>query len=833
MTKFKTIRKSLLIVLLSLVIICFGALAVVNASVVEAGNVNNTLLDDNFNTGVLDEAKWFSKADSNGWGFSKVTSTPSFVCEEPVGGSHLVSTVPVTSNKIRVQIDIKYLNFSDDAWAIGSNVGGGGMFAVVYDVIDTLGGTAQKAYSQRGQANSGAGVYFQYSARQDKLLFSALEPHVTQFVDANGSDIPSADAYNGTPIAMFDASVITDVPTGEGSQIISNKSLVFYFGEGKMEMYYKEIGATGDGTLIAKTKNADMKPVKPVGENVTDAMPYVAMFMESYDNKIISSIEVTDFKVSDANNPQTVFNNFTESNIKNYSVYQTKKTKYMYFGVDNKLVLNSKFSTTWPLLINERITVNEYEDLDSNYNLTGRVKINSINENGAFGIVTGIEKPSSGKKGGANTSYIYFSKVGSDYKVGIETYRAYNTPTTLLQPTVIALDAEGNISYNLLVNNKGRITLKINGTEIYQSQNDKEIFSNGIQYIGYALSGSNESFSAELMEVKLDNLYYERPENSNINATFDDDPLTTDIDESNAFNKDEWFLNSAPFLNVHSNTAYVKDGQLKFENCASGSMFATQKQYSDFEFQLDITDVRREVVSDNKGNKNYPISAWIGIYWGVPYASLDFGQGVGSAYPLIYIGPEVDQQTWDRKKDKNGVDEPLYVRCMGFGLDNTFALDEHYDFWDKVNADKVLQFKIKVVESDVTISIKYKDETEWVTVGNVKTKETIVGNVALTTMGCNTYVEPHSVGATCGYFTADNIMVTNLDNNANTITIPFNTSKVPLGTDFDYQDPWLNEPEADEGKGCNANLQSGNVAICALAACASLAFVKLARRGKE
>jgi len=854
MVKYKTIRKSLFVILLSFLFVCVLSLVFLSTGVAKAGNVNDTLIKDGFDTDKFDEAKWVYDGNKEGVVFNKVTNTPKLLAEEPIDGSHILSTVPVTSDKIRVQIDIKRLDFGDDAWLEEYDKGGGGRFCLAYNVADIGDGVPYKAINDRSNAPNCDGIYLEYSQRQNRLLFSTLSGKISSFVDASNVALPRADEYKGSSLPVYDASMITDIVTGEGSQIITNKTITFIIGDGNLEIYVKSIGESGDGVLVAKHVGGQFPKLLPQKEGIK-AQPYVAIFMSAADSQNLQSAEITEFKISDAENPETVFNSFTEQTMSQYRIFKSKKTKLMNFSLDNKMSLNNLFSTSKPLLILEPITVNEKDDFHSYYQLSGEMIINSLAKkdvvyqttptekkyakDAKFGILAGAKKTTSAKIGESESTYVYFVKDVNSTSVGIDTYHkpaegATTAATTLLAPTEITLGSDNVINYNLKVTNKGRLTLVINGVKMYESQVDGEAYGIGKQYIGYALSGSNENFSVDMYSAKLDNLYYERPENSNIVATFDDDVSTTDIDESNAYNKDEWYLRSSPFLNVHSNTAYVREGQLTFENCASGSMFATQRQYSDFEMQLDITDVRREVVKDSNGNKNYPISAWIGIYWGVPYASLDFGQGVGSTYPLVYIGPEVDQQTWGRRQ-KDGKDEPLYIRCMGFGMDKSYPLPEHYDYWDLENAQKVLQFKVMVIENNVTISLKYKDETEWYEVGSLETKASIVGNVALTTMGCNIYREPDSVGATCGYFSADNIMVSNLDNNGNIVSIPFVTSKVPLQTDYDYQDPGNNDEYLipKEKSGCNSSLNPSVIAVWCITLAATLVVIKMVRRSRQ
>lgn len=811
MARIKIIRKTLLIMFILLAIICFGALAFNTNNVAYAGNATETLIDDDFNSQQL--KNWYAKSDVEAGLEFTTTEKPALTITKPERGDSLTSKVAVTTDNIRMQLDIKLIDFGDNAYLNGS-----GWFGLIYNLKDYNDGTAFNA-EQNKQSESGDGVYFVYSIRAHKLLFTTINNSANAFLDANGQDMPSQDSWNGTPLNFFDASLITDAPNGPGSTTITNKTITVDFKDRGMCIYVKTIGEEGLGTLVAKTKSGSMEEINP-------DTPYTAFVATKYDGQVISSLSITEFKISDISG-ETVFNSFSKDNIKNYKTFKYSLTQFLYFGDDAVMRLKNKFPTSTPLYIDKEVTVNEYDDVHSYVTLDTEFRIKELAEGVEFGIVMGIQKTTIGRVGQANTTYISATKVDGDIYLGIKSYFEADKPTIILEPTKISNAIGGELKVFIEITNKGKITLVVNEEEIYASTEDKEVFAN--KYFGYARMGSDKTseFSIELLTAKMVCLSYRRPENSEIFETFDD----------NGYNKDEWVLMSSPFLNVYTNSAYVNEGVLQFENCAQNSAFVTQKQYSDFEFQYDLLNVRREVVGDAKGNKNYPISAFVGIYWGVPYANLKLGEGVSSVYPLVYIAPEVDQDTWDRKKDANGNNEPVYIYAMGFGMSKRVELPDHYDFWDKANEGKVLQFKLKVVENQVTVSVKYTTETEWYVALTTQTRESIVGNVGLTTMGCNYYVEPHSVGATCGWFTADNIKVTNLDINPNTITIDRNSSYVDLPTDFEYQDKNDDEDYLIKdgqstivGSGCGATINPSFIAVLCLGACLAIILIKRIRR---
>ena len=264
MVKYKTIRKSLFVILLSFLFVCVLSLVFLSTGVAKAGNVNDSLIKDGFDTDKFDEAKWVYDGNKEGIVFNKVTNTPKLLAEEPIDGSHILSTVPITSDKIRVQIDIKRLDFGDDAWLEEPDKGGGGRFCFAYNVADIGDGVPYKAINDRNNAPNSDGIYFEYSQRQNRLLFSTLSGKISSFVDSSNVALQSADQYKGSNLPVYDASMITDIVTGEGSQIITNKTITFIIGDGNLEIYVKSIGESGDGVLVAKHVGGQFPKSDPV-----------------------------------------------------------------------------------------------------------------------------------------------------------------------------------------------------------------------------------------------------------------------------------------------------------------------------------------------------------------------------------------------------------------------------------------------------------------------------------------------------------------------------------------------------------------------------------------
>lgn len=816
MTKNKSLLSTLLCFVIVFAIALIGVLSSNSANVAMAGNIDTTLIQDNFNdlSFSQDNQNWHTREEDYS-GINHVQKdNPALWMEEPDRGDSLTSTVAVTTNNIRVQIDIKLIDFGSNAHNSGS-----GWFGVVYNLKDTNDGTAFNA-EQNKTSESGDGVYFVYGSRSHKLMFTTINNTASSFVDKDGNDMPSQDSWRGTPLPYYDASMITDEPSGAGSTTITNKTITIDFENRGMAVYVKEMGTEGLGELVAKTKDG-----ANTMEEISANTPYVALVATKYDAQYIRSLEFTEFKISDISG-NTVFNSFAKENVSKYKSFKAGATKSLYFGVDTVLNFGEGFSNEYPYLANRAITINDYDDeMNSYVDIKGVLNVASIKQDSRFGLVTGVRGRMSAEVGMEKTTFTYFTKNNNVVSVGIKSYDEEGQEVSIFDPVEIS---GSEFEYNLHIDNKGKITLKIDGTKVYESTEDKEGYAAG--YAGFALEGESEGLNINALEIKMDNLYYARPENDNLLANFEDDPTTPDIDESNSYNKNEWLFKTSWYLDGPTNTGYINDGKLVFNNNASGSSFSTHKQYSNFAFQTDFFGIRREPVKDANGNLNYPISNRVFIYWGVPYASWDSGIGVGTIYPMIYIEPDIDPVTWDRKEGTG-----LYLRARGLGLSYDAQLPEKYDYWDMENADKVLQIRVEVEEKNVVVKLKYTTETEWWTAAETQMSKTIIGCVGLGALGHNYYVPPNSTGYACAYYSADNISVTNLDNNPNLVKQEYATSKIPFPTDFDYvdkndDDEYLIAGGVIAEEGCGSSINPEVIAVGSLVACAVLLIIKKLRR---
>ncbi|MFA6808817.1 MAG: hypothetical protein WCR27_07475, partial [Eubacteriales bacterium] len=308
--------------------------------------------------------------------------------------------------------------------------------------------------------------------------------------------------------------------------------------------------------------------------------------------------------------------------------------------------------------------------------------------------------------------------------------------------------------------------------------------------------------------------FYSRPENTNINCTFD----------NNEYNSNEWIMRSRPYMNNYLNGMYVNDGKLVFNNVAGDTSFSTLYKYSDFEFEMDITDIRREPVIDSDGNIIYPVSSWIGFMFGSPLNNENFGNQVGR-YPLIGFEAPIDQKTWEREKLDNGKNAPTRMFILGGGLDNgNIPLPSTFDFWEPKFEGTDVKVKIKVVDNLLNIYLSYEGVPETLVYSNTM-KTSFEGYVYIYGMGNSYYVPEISLGASCGNFAVDNIKITNLDKDGNIIESEYVSNKGEEPIDYPYVDKNDDEEyllKEIDGKGCSSN---NKTSIIFVFSCVSLIYL--------
>ena len=810
MTKFG--KKTVLWALSFIFALCAFSLFVFQTKKAEAGEVYGVVVDEMFKKGELDTQIWYNKNRFSGVSFLN-NGNPQLVVKNGQGaidGTGINSTTPITaSNKISFTIGISEMIFG--ARALSADCG---FFGLAYNLrsSDYQKDSAVRAVYEEVNPIPGDGIYFSYKHEQgyDGLVFATIGVGGT-FIDGNGDPIEQVGSY-----AFFPVSGLVNEPSVPA---ITNTVIT--------------IEIDKSGILVCKNGNdilfqSDPSHPMPTFKNGT----YFGISV----HRTVASIESTIINEFTARYDGNIVNSFTAANRDKWNFFSHHETPEAYFAPKYTMSLGSAFTENSPLFLSKEIFLNETED--SFGEITAKVKAINIAGGANFGILTGVSNYTKEKVGSKNTTFVYLNPYGGNFYLGIKTYDENGNANVLVrapQDGIIATpDENGFVEIYVKIDNKGIIKVSLNGAEKYTS-NSTVAKCHISGYCGIAMEGSSTGLNVQIFDVLLKNKYYSRPENVNVDEDFN----------YGGYNPNEFYFRQEPYMSSFTNTGgYVKDDKLWFDNLAYNTSFTTKYQYSDFEIQFDIDDIRREPVGEG-ASLSYPISSFVGVYWGVPDATSRFGDGVSTVYPLVYIATEVSEKTWGRATGSDGKPEPTRIFAMGNGMNASFVLPTKYDYWDTKCEGKILQLKINVTSNIVNVYLRFTTDPSGYWCHEDKNgdpltftmKQAVVGNVALTTMGNNYYVYPNSVGSSCGHFSVDNLKITNKDDNGNVIQSEKGTTYRELPTDYQYVKPDNDDDYAPKvgnegGSGCGASVSGTSFAvICAIAVIG--AFVMILSRRKH
>jgi len=810
------VRKNIWVILLTCLmffsLIGFGW----SAKVAEAGVIYDTLYDGLAIEETLDQSLWYNSFYADYAGISSESKDNAvFIANDPqggLGGCGINSKVAIPNNtdNLEININIDRLNFGTLAKSQQC-----GWFGLAYN-LNTHDYTSGNAYLVGQGMIAGCGLYFTYHP-QEGLIFAPIGVGVNAFYDGNDQLIPQRTQY-----AYYDAnSLLTNVndPSIEKITLIVKISQ-----NGDFVLSTKPIGQTGDGEV--KITASGFQPVE-------DGTYYGLSVHRS--SVAISSVAISNFEVKADGQ---IINDFLRKNKSNWNFFKPSETTLGKFNVDYVMRFNEDFSQDYPLYLQkELVSTDGYESF---VEFSATLDLGTVSSGSEFGVLFGVNNIITDSVGVGSSTYVSISESASKYYLGVKTYNENGELTTLVKNSnddvndnIEILEEDGLAKLYVKIDNQGLISIKLNDYDLYNSLDaDADCYFEG--FCGFAvIQGDNYDLDMGVCNVSLDNYYYAKPTTADVVEDFD----------SNGYNPNEFYLRIAPYMNNYTNSVYVNDGKLWFDNCAYNTSFSTITTYSDFSIQFDIDDIRRQPILDPAGGKILPVSSFVGVYWGVPSAETMFGDGVSSAYPLIYISSDVSLETWDRNLE-NGKPSPTRIYCMGNGMGSSFTLPEKYDFWDPVNEGKILQFRVDVKGDTAYIFVKYTDDQEWCNVdtnGNkleIKMKKALVGSVGVSTMGNNYYVAEISEGASCGYFSLDNLSVKNLDDNPdNNYNVKDGTTYKELPKDFSYVKP-NNEDDylpVIGGSGCNASLleSSSLLVILEVVVVLSILFMRRSKHAKK
>lgn len=731
---------------------------------VSAGMLKETLLEDSFSSLRLDEASWYSSSFT---GISLGEGYSAYTARKPYTGTGLSSKSTFTGGGA-IEVDVTKIDWSGNS---------GNLWLAFGDYNEPFANdiwTAQKA--------DGIKINFNKDASPYALRMSSQYTALKGVVDGNGELLPTPTPYAFTEITALSNGVATD--------LILRKTLRFEYGaDGSFALKMKELGSEESFTTVAKNGDVKLKPF------ASGSKAYV-FFDEA--GGAVKEGEFSDMRVYDREGKLT--SSFGMDPAASFDTHKHSSTEFASLGSNQFLVFDENYQNNKPLFASKKIYVEADEDIaESVATAEAKMSLKSFKGDKRFGLLLGAEKQSSGKIGEKGSSFFYFVAEGDGYVYGMENYDEEGGKSVVIEERPLPAQSD-DFTLKLEAGSGGTFKVSFDGVIDYSA--DDADFSYA-DYLGFAMDGAAtnaENYVKVLVDsFSLKNVFYDRPENTNIVTDF----------SSNEFNTNLWQLSSSPYMSTYTNGVYVKNEMLYFDNVAMNSYLSTKYRYSNFAMEYSIVDVRREAVIDEASGKPIlPVSSWIGVVFGASTPNDDFGKMVDNI-PLVYLEVPVNKNTWQRDTDVSGKPLPARLVISGVGTSRMINLPAKYDFWALENEGKVLNVSIKSVDGRLTVALKYSTEKEYTVIAEQTMTSAVSGHIYICGMGDSYFLAGVSEGATCGHFVIDDVSVTNLDSQGNVLTdVEFKSNKNPnVPGDYEYTGG-RNEkdyrPQADvSGGGCS------------------------------
>lgn len=387
-----------------------------------------------------------------------------------------------------------------------------------------------------------------------------------------------------------------------------------------------------------------------------------------------------------------------------------------------------------------KLTIESNEDNEEFLVMECVLQLNKLPKGEKFVLGLGLTRLES-SIGDANNIEVTFTNENG-IKVGVYANETAGSPTTIVAPQTCGISVGQGAKVRISVTNKQVLNVTVAGKRICSSK----IPVSGSGRIGFIQTGN---CAAEIKELDIRGYKYDRPENTNVSEDFENGIDISKIEVVSTYK------NGIP-LYKPARVAVEECGEgnkaLMFVN-AGGYYFTTMYKYSNFEMTFDVPYLRlaKEVYEDER--YNYFNS--FGIAFGLTTnAAADW-----------YSTDSADQIVFGRG---GGVSS---IKLEGFKT----TLESH-KYWEDF---KPISVKLRVVDGDVTVGVKWVEETEYTTVGNYQLESG-------TPTGYIRFSVPD-----VGNASVDNLKITNLDDKPNVIETEYQSSLYTV-EDAEYE-PYAKE----------------------------------------
>lgn len=358
----------------------------------------------------------------------------------------------------------------------------------------------------------------------------------------------------------------------------------------------------------------------------------------------------------------------------------------------------------------------------------------------------------------------------------------------VLKKAVACGTAGSKLTVKATISTKRVLDVKINGKQIC----NVKLPVSGEGYVGFLQTGSCE---VKVSDVRIVSHKYDRPENYNIKEDFEKETINTAVLTSKMVYPNYTYAPTKTYIDEWNGNRVFR-----FQNAGVVYIGSTCK-YSNFELTFDVLGLQREDIYDKDGNIVTPKNANFAVSYGDEAADYD-GNGYLTSTDILVFGAGSVVQAYFTGKTES-------------------ALEEGYPFY-AADCKKDFSIRVSMIDSVVTVGVKWIEEKEFTDFMTYQVSEqTPTGYVHIWTT------------STVANMAIDNLKIVNKDRNPNLMKAEYQSAKITVPGDYEYQPVEYAYMEKAEKEEFNLYLIiPAFAAICLLAIAVSI-FVRKGRDKKR
>ena len=442
---------------------------------------------------------------------------------------------------------------------------------------------------------------------------------------------------------------------------------------------------------------------------------------------------------------------------------------------EGKLVFPNE-STDYTRFI-AKTPVKKEEKVTNLVTLAASIKFNQLPQGKSFILAFGLGSVES-LPGEAGNIEVAFTNDGG-IKAGVTAYSDEGTAEAIVAPKNCGVSLNKEAKVNVVITTDSKIEVTVNNQKIGSGA----LPVSGEGRVGFLQTGE---CGAVVSNVELIHYEYDRPENTNIVEDFEKGAMDT----SKLTAKMLWTAVSAPMGQVVQD---YNGNQVLMHINTGAAYIGTMYQYSNFEMTFDVPylNVEKEYTEDGK------------------LKLVDFNK--------LIVSLGLEKADWDSPR----YDLAAEVVVLEPGTVYSNSNREAYSTTLTKNPfeeGKPFSMQVKMVDSVITVGMKWLEEENFTTVLQYKLKGgTPTGHL-------------HIWAPQAANFAIDNLKITNLDDDANVIETEYQSGKIVV--------PEGNAPEALERVYAKTQEKEGTswyllIPVTAGAGASALLITALLTRGKK